>query len=80
MTSLVFLYDAVKLDSVHHPPTPTPLVSAGVGGGGLSLPTKFSKKEGGGGGLTGPKHLEGSCLEIGSDFFQGGFNFHKKIN
>ena len=41
-------------------------------------PPKFSKK--GGGGLTGPQFLEGSCWERGGDIFQRGMQFLQKTN
>ena len=42
----------------------------------VELPTKFSKRRGGGG-LTGPHLLEGVARKEGGDFFQGegGYNF-----
>ena len=47
-------------------------------GGGLSLQPNFQKE--GGGGLVGPQLLEEGCWERRGDFFQGGCNFHIKIN
>ena len=53
-----------------------PPLSAGGGGEGVEPPTKFSKREG----LTGTQLLEEGCWERGGNFFQGGCNFHIKIN
>ena len=54
--------------SVHPPPF--------MLGGGVEPPTKFLKRAG----LTGRQLLEEGFWEKGSDFFQGGCNFHIKIN
>ena len=55
----------------------SPPFSVGLGEGGWTSYQIF--KTGGGGGLTGPPFLEGSCWERGGDLFQGeGCNFYIK--
>ena len=44
--------------------------------GEVEPPTKFSKR----GGLDRTSTFRGGCWERGGDFFQGGCNFHIKIN
>ena len=53
-----------------------PFLQGEGGGEGVEPPTKFSKREG----LTGTQILEEGCWERGGNFFQGGCNFHIKIN
>ena len=73
--SLIFFY-CLEYAGFAKKDIPHNIVCTPVSAGG-EPPTQFSKE----GGLTGPQFLEEVAGKVGGDFFfQGGYNFHIKMN